>query len=173
MLRLAFLQTEKSNRGVGKARVTRNSAPEGSFGDKSSCRQFAHIIKHCGIFVGEFTMNVFGKVSAIYARFRDVLKRCLRFVANFHVARLSEKMMHKYSAVNCGCASCCRISQLRELLVKVGALLFVPAYLSLAFALVVPSVPGDALRFLLLALFFAFLGAGVAFLAAADIVRGR
>lgn len=45
------------------------------------------------------------------------------------------------------------------------------AWRSLAMA--VPFAPGDALRFLLLSLCFMFLGAGVAFLVASDIVRGR
>ena len=48
-----------------------------------------------------------------------------------------------------------------------------PAYLSLLLAMAVPFAPGDALRFLLLSLCFMFLGAGVAFLVASDIVRGR
>ena len=51
--------------------------------------------------------------------------------------------------------------------------MFVPAYLSLLLAMAVPFAPGDALRFLLLSLCFMFLGAGVAFLVASDIVRGR
>lgn len=60
-----------------------------------------------------------------------------------------------------------------ESLTKTGALMFVPAYLSLPLAMAVPFAPGDALRFLLLSLCFMFLGAGVAFLVASDIVRGR
>lgn len=72
------------------------------------------------------------------------------------------------------CAFCeRRISHLCEKLTMIGALSLVPSYLSLLFAMAMPSVPGDALRFLLLSLCFVFLGAGVAFLAAADIVRGR
>lgn len=66
-----------------------------------------------------------------------------------------------------------RISLICESLTKLGAFMFLPAYLLLAFAMAMPSVPGDALRFLLLVLFFAFLGAGIAFLAAADIARER
>lgn len=66
-----------------------------------------------------------------------------------------------------------RISPMCESLTKTGALMFVPAYLSLLLAMAVPFAPGDALRFLLLSLCFMFLGAGVAFLVASDIVRGR
>lgn len=66
-----------------------------------------------------------------------------------------------------------RISPMCESLTKSGALMFVPAYLSLLLAMAVPFAPGDALRFLLLSLCFMFLGAGVAFLVASDIVRGR
>lgn len=66
-----------------------------------------------------------------------------------------------------------RISPVCESLTKSGALMFVPAYLSLLLAMAVPFAPGDALRFLLLSLCFMFLGAGVAFLVASDIVRGR
>lgn len=180
MLRLAIFQSEKANRGIGESCVAWRSVAEGSFSNKSSCRHLAHIVKHCGIFVGKFAMNVFGKVIAVYARLRDVIKRRLSLVADIHCARLSKTMMHKYSAgerqhceADRGCASCPRIPRLCESLTMIGALAFVPAYLCLAFAMAVPFAPGDALRSLLLSLCFMFLGAGVAFLVAADIVRGR
>lgn len=83
----------------------------------------------------------------------------------------------KYGAsfiANTDCVCCNRrISHVRKKLTMIGALSLVPSYLCLLFSMAVPSIPGDALRLLLLALFFVFLGAGVAFLAAADIVAGR
>ena len=238
MLRLEILQTKKLNRSIGEARVAWRSVTEGTTSNKPCRRQFAHIVQRCGIAVHEFTVNVFGKISAANARLRDVFKRRLRTAAYSHGVYLQETMMAKYSAVqirsragmttggrgtqnggqtlkNCPnktapflvsetnrgflradsnatcfgtrchvrtrsdalrgeCEPCDRrISPMCESLTKTGALMFVPAYLSLLLAMAVPFAPGDALRFLLLSLCFMFLGAGVAFLVASDIVRGR
>ena len=238
MLRLEILQTKKLNRSIGEARVAWRSVTEGTTSNKPCRRQFAHIVQRCGIAVHEFTVNVFGQISAANARLRDVFKRRLRTAAYSHGVYLPETMMAKYSAVqirsragmttggrgtqnggqtlkNCPnntapflvsettrgflradsnatcfgtrchvrtrsdalrgeCEPCDRrISPMCESLTKTGALMFVPAYLSLLLAMAVPFAPGDALRFLLLSLCFMFLGAGVAFLVASDIVRGR
>lgn len=159
MLRLEILQTKKLNRSIGETRVAWRSVTEGTTSNKPCRRQFAHIVQRCGIAVHEFTVNVFGKISAANARLRDVFKRRLRT---------------RSDALRGECEPCDRrISPMCESLTKTGALMFVPAYLSLLLAMAVPFAPGDALRFLLLSLCFMFLGAGVAFLVASDIVRGR
>lgn len=72
MLRLEILQTKKLNRSIGEARVAWRSVTEGTTSNKPCRRQFAHIVQRCGIAVHEFTVNVFGKISAANARLRDV-----------------------------------------------------------------------------------------------------
>ena len=223
MLRLEILQTKKLNRSIGEARVAWRSVTEGTTSNKPCRRQFAHIVQRCGIAVHEFTVNVFGKISAANARLRDVFKRRLRTAAYslqirsragmttggrgtqnggqtlkncpnktapFLVSETNRGFLRADSNATCfgtrchvrtrsdalrgECEPCDRrISPMCESLTKTGALMFVPAYLSLLLAMAVPFAPGDALRFLLLSLCFMFLGAGVAFLVASDIVRGR
>lgn len=181
MLRLESLQAEFPYPGIRKPGVARRSVAERFIDDKPRCRQFPHIVKHRFVFIDEYAVHIFRKVFAVYTCLRNAFECRPCPVANVHDARLSQTMMHKYSAggrhareANPDCAFCeRRISHLCEKLTMIGALVLVPSYLCLLFAMAVPSVPGDALRFLLLSLCFVFLGAGVAFFAAADIVRGR